>query len=153
MVARTKVFVDNYESCRMMVRVIANMKKSKLPKPTDAELSILRALWECGPSTVRTIWERLNPEHRTGYTTILKLMQIMNEKGLLQRDETERSHVYSACLTQEQTQRQVVGHILERVFGGSAPRLVMQALAGRKATRQELAEIRRLLDEMEGGAK
>jgi len=129
------------------------MRKPKLPKPTDAELSILRALWDCGPSTVRTIWEQLNPEHQTGYTTILKLMQIMFEKGLLRRDETERSHVYHASLTQEQTQRQVVGHVLERVFAGSAPRLVMQALAGRKASREELAEIRRLLDEMEGGAK
>jgi predicted transcriptional regulator len=128
-------------------------KLPKLPKPTDAELSILRALWDCGPSTVRTIWERLNPEHQTGYTTILKLMQIMVEKGLLRRDETERSHVYYASLTQEQTQRQVVGHMLERVFGGSAPRLVMQALAGRKASREELAQIRRLLDELEGGAK
>ena len=136
-----------------MAPITAYMKKSKLPKPTDAELSILRALWDCGPSTVRTIWEQLNPEHQTGYTTILKLMQIMFEKGLLRRDETERSHVYSASLTQEQTQRQVVGHVLERVFAGSAPRLVMQALAGRKASREELAEIRRLLDEMEGGAK
>jgi predicted transcriptional regulator len=129
------------------------MKQSKLPKPTDAELSILRVLWDCGPSTVRKIWEQLNPKHQTGYTTILKLMQIMFEKGLLRRDETERSHVYYASVSQEQTQRQVVGHVLDRVFAGSAPRLVMQALAGRKATREELAEIRRLLDEMEGGAK
>jgi predicted transcriptional regulator len=129
------------------------MKKTKLPKPTDAELSILRVLWDCGPSTVRKIWEQINPEHPTGYTTILKLMQIMLEKGLLGRDETERSHVYYASLTKEQTQRQVVGHVLERAFGGSAPKLVMQALAGRKATREELAEIRRLLDEMEGGAQ
>jgi len=129
------------------------MNKSELPKPTEAELSILRALWDCGPSTVRKIWEQLNPEHPTGYTTILKLMQIMLEKGLLRRDEAERSHVYYASVTREQTQRQVLGHVLERVFGGSAPKLVMQALAGSKATREELAEIRRLIDEMEGGAK
>ncbi|MGO8676405.1 MAG: BlaI/MecI/CopY family transcriptional regulator [Limisphaerales bacterium] len=129
------------------------MKKFKLPKPTEAELSILRALWDNGPSTVRNVWEQLNPEHQTGYTTILKLMQIMFEKGLLRRDETERSHVYSASLSEEQAQRQAVGHVLERVFGGSAPKLVMQALAGRKATREELAEIRRLLDQMEGGAE
>lgn len=136
-----------------MTPVMALMKQSKLPKPTDAELSILRVLWDCGPSTVRKIWEQLNPKHQTGYTTILKLMQIMFEKGLLRRDERERSHVYYASVSEEQTQRQVVGHVLDRVFAGSAPRLVMQALAGRKATREELAEIRRLLDEMEGGAK
>jgi predicted transcriptional regulator len=129
------------------------MKPTKLPKPTDAELAILRVLWDRGPSTVRETWEQLRARQQTGYTTILKLMQIMFDKGLVRRDETERSHVYSASVSQEQTQRQVVGHLLERVFAGSAPKLAMQALAGRKATREELAQIRRLLDEMEGGAK
>ena len=129
------------------------IRKSKIPKPTDTELSILRVLWERGPSTVREVWEQLNPELGTGYTTILKLMQIMFEKGLLARDETTRSHVYRAARSQEQTQREVVGHLLERVFAGSAPKLVMQALAAKKATRAELAEIRRLLDQIEGGAK
>jgi predicted transcriptional regulator len=128
-------------------------KKSRLPKPTDAELSILRVLWERGPSTVREIWEKLSPEQGTGYTTVLKIMQIMFEKGLLARDETTRSHVYRAARSQEQTQREVIGHLLERVFSGSAPKLVMQALATKKATRAELAEIRKLLDEMEGSAK
>lgn len=129
------------------------MKRTKASKPTDAELSILRVLWQRGPSTVREVWEQLNPEQGTGYTTILKLMQIMFDKGLLARDETARSHVYRATRSQEQTQREVIGHLLERVFSGSAPKLVMQALAAKKATRAELAEIRKLLDEMEGSAK
>ncbi len=132
------------------------MSKSRLrqpPKPTEAELGILRVLWERGPSTVREVWERLNPRQRTGYTTVLKIMQIMFEKGLLARDESDRSHVYRAARSEEQTQRQVVGHLLERLFSGSAPRLVMQALAAKKATPAELAEIRKLLDAMEGGKR
>jgi len=129
------------------------MKKSKPTKPTDAELAILRVLWERGPSTVREVWEELNPEQGTGYTTVLKIMQIMFEKGLVARDETVRSHIYRAARSQEQTQREVVGHLLERVFSGSAPKLVMQALAAKRATRADLAEIRKLLDEMEGSAK
>ena len=129
------------------------MSKLKLPKPTEAELAILRVLWERGPSTVREVWERLSPRQRTGYTTVLKIMQIMFDKGLLARDESDRSHVYRAARSREQTQRQVVGHLLDRLFAGSAPELVMQALAARKATPAELAEIRKLLDEMEGRAK
>jgi predicted transcriptional regulator len=129
------------------------MKTTSLPKPTDAEISILRVLWQRGPSTVREIWEQLKPTQQTGYTTVLKLMQIMFEKGLLLRDEAQRSHIYQASVSEDQTQRQVVGHLLERVFAGSTPKLVMQALAAKKATPTELAEIRRLLDEMGGTAK
>jgi predicted transcriptional regulator len=125
----------------------------KPPKPTDAELAILRVLWQRGPSTVREVWEQLSPEQGTGYTTVLKTMQIMCEKRLLARDESDRSHVYQPARTEEQTQRQVVGHLLERLFSGSAPKLVMQALTAKKATPAELTEIRRLLDEMEGGHK
>ena len=125
----------------------------KSPKPTDAELAILRVLWQRGASTVREVWEQLNPKQGTGYTTVLKTMQIMFEKGLLTRDESDRSHVYQVACTKEQTQRQVVGHLLERLFSGSAPKLVMQALAAKKATPAELAEIRKLLDEMEKGRK
>src|ERR1035437_7606740 len=124
-------------------------KPSKPPKPTDAELAILRVLWEQGPSTVRLVWEQLNPKQETGYTNVLKMMQIMCEKGLVTRDESDRSHVYRAARSQEQTQRQVVGHLLERLFSGSAPKLVMQALATKKATPAELAEIRKLLNDME----
>jgi BlaI family transcriptional regulator, penicillinase repressor len=129
------------------------MKRSTPSKPTEAELSILRVLWQGGPSTVREVWEELSPEQGTGYTTVLKLMQIMFEKGLLARDERARSHVYRAARSQEQTQREVVSHLLERVFSGSAPQLVMQALTVKKATPGELSEIRKLLDEMEGGTK
>jgi predicted transcriptional regulator len=110
-------------------------------------------LWQRGPSTVRDVWEQLNPRQETGYTNVLKMMQIMVEKGLVTRDETDRSHVYQAARSEEQTQRQVVGHLLERLFSGSAPKLVMQALASKRATPAELAEIRKLLDEMERGGK
>jgi BlaI family transcriptional regulator, penicillinase repressor len=132
------------------------MSKSRQPhppKPTDGELAILRVLWQRGPSTVRDVWEELNPKQQTGYTTVLKFMQIMVEKGLLARDETDRSHVYRAARSEGQTQRQVLGHLLERLFSGSAPKLVMQALATKRATPAELAEIRKLLDEMERGGK
>ena len=127
--------------------------RPKPPKPTDAELGILRVLWHRGPSTVREVWEQLSPRQGTGYTTVLKLMQIMVEKGLLRRDESDRSHVYQAARSEDQTQRQVVGHLLERLFSGSAPKLVMQALAAKKASPAELKEIRRLLDAMGGGSK
>jgi BlaI family penicillinase repressor len=120
-------------------------------KPTDAELSILRVLWELGPSTVRQVQEALNERRETGYTTVLKLLQIMTEKGLVERDETERTHVYQASLPQEQTQRQLVSDLLDRAFGGSAKQLVLQALATKKASAKEMAEIRRLLDKLEGG--
>lgn len=128
------------------------MTKRNLPKPTDAELAVLRVLWRQGPSTVREVWQHLQHEQRTGYTTVLKIMQIMAAKGLVQRDESARSHVYQPSVSEEQTQRQVVGHLLERVFSGSAPKLVMQALASKRASPAELAEIRKMLDEMEGGA-
>ena len=128
-------------------------RQSKPPKPTDAELAILRVLWQRGASKVREVWEQLSPQQHTGYTTVLKTMQIMCEKGLLARDETDRSHVYRAARSEAQTQRQVVGHLLERLFSGSAPKLVMQALAAKKATPAELAEIRKLLNDMEGGKR
>jgi BlaI family penicillinase repressor len=129
------------------------MKRNKLSKPTEAELAILAVLWQRGPSTVRDVWEQIGTKQGTGYTTALKTMQIMFEKGLLERDERQRSHVYRAALSEDHTQRQVVGHLLERVFAGSAPKLVMHALAGGRATRAELAEIRELLDKMEGNSK
>ncbi len=127
------------------------MAKRLPPKPTDAELGILRVLWELGPCTVRQVQEALNERRETGYTTVLKLLQIMTEKRLVERDETERTHVYRARFAREQTQRQLVGDLLDRAFGGSAKQLVLQALATRKASAKEMAEIRRLLDELEGG--
>ena len=123
----------------------------RLPRPTDGELSVLRVLWSRGPSTVRQVQEVLGPQ--TGYTTVLKFMQIMTEKGLLSRDESQRTHVYVAARPEETTQRQLIGDLLERAFQGSAAKLVMQALSSKRASRQELAEIRRLLDEIEGSPK
>ena len=116
-----------------------------LPRPTDAELAILRVLWERGPCTVRQVHESLLEARDTGYTTTLKLMQIMAEKGLLTRDESLRTHVYSVRLTQDQTQRQLVSDLMNRAFGGSAAALVMQALNAQSATPEELAEIQQLI--------
>jgi len=128
-------------------------KARVLPKPTDGELAILRVLWQRGPSTVRQVMEDLNRNQpgESGYTTILKLLQIMTEKGLVRRDEAERSHVYEAARAEEETQQQLVRHLLDRAFGGAAHKLVMQALAAQPAAAGELAEIRRLLDRIEKG--
>jgi BlaI family penicillinase repressor len=115
-------------------------------KPTASELEILRVLWGRGPSTVREVHEALSEK---GYTTVLKLLQIMTTKGTVRRNETQRAHVYEACLPAEQTKRQLAGDMLQRVFEGSASQLMMHALAGNKASRDEIEEIRRLLDEYE----
>lgn len=123
------------------------------PRPTDAELSILRVLWRRGPSTVRQVHEELARRGSTGYTTVLKLLQIMTEKGLVERDDSERAHVYVAHRSKEQTLGQLVVDLLDRAFEGSASRLVLRALESRPASPEELAEIRRLLDELEGEAK
>ncbi|HXG67466.1 MAG TPA: BlaI/MecI/CopY family transcriptional regulator [Blastocatellia bacterium] len=126
------------------------MARPSLPRPTDNELEILRVLWERGPSTVREVQEALNETKPTGYTTVLKMLQIMTDKGLVRRDEAQRAHVYEARLAQEQTQQQLVQDLLDRVFGGSASRLVLQALATKKkASSAELAEIRQVIDEFE----
>ena len=119
-------------------------------KPTDAELAILAVLWSRGPSTVRQIAEQMGRE--AGYTTILKLLQIMTEKGLVVRDEAARTHIYAAAYTQDQTQRQLVTDLLERAFDGSAAKLVLQALAGRKTSPEELAGIKKLLRAANGPA-
>jgi predicted transcriptional regulator len=116
------------------------------PRPTDAELEILRVLWERGPSTVRQVHELL-ASRETGYTTTLKLMQIMADKGLVTRDESSRTHVYTARASQETTQRQLVNDLVQRAFGGSAAELVLRALASHKTSDRELEEIRRLIDE------
>jgi predicted transcriptional regulator len=129
------------------------MGKPDLPRPTAAELEILRVLWSLGPATVREVHEQLNRTKPAGYTTVLKLMQIMAEKGLVARNEQQRAHVYQAACRQEDTQRQLVGDLVERAFGGSATQLVMQALAAKRASPEELAEIRRILDEFERGAQ
>jgi predicted transcriptional regulator len=120
-------------------------------KPTDAELAILHVLWTHGPSTVRRVAEVLGRE--TAYTTVLKLLQIMTEKGLVCRDESARTHVYAAARSQDQTERLLVADLMNRVFGGSAARLVLQALAARNASPEELAEIRKLIDRHRGGGR
>jgi predicted transcriptional regulator len=117
-----------------------------IPRPTDAELAILRVLWERGPSTVRQVHEVLSRDRPTAYTTALKLLQIMAEKGLVTRDERERTHIYQPRVSEDQTQRQLVRDLLDRAFGGSSSKLVMQALATKRASAEELGEIRRLLD-------
>ena len=129
------------------------MPKPKQPRPTDAELQILRVLWQRGASTVREVYETISKTKPTGYTTVLKFMQIMAEKGLVRRDEEQRAHVYTARVPQEQTQQQMVRDLLRRVFNDSPDQLMMQALASKKASPDELAEIRRLLDEFERGGK
>jgi predicted transcriptional regulator len=118
-----------------------------LPRPTDAELAILRVLWERGPSTVRQVHEVLAGTRDTGYTTTLKLMQIMADKRLVARDESSRTHVYTASMSEAHTQGQLVGDLVDRAFGGSAAALVMRALSTRTTTAEELREIRRLIDE------
>ena len=116
------------------------------PRPTDAELAILRVLWERGPATVREVHESLAGDRATGYTTTLKLMQIMAEKGLVTRDESARTHVYEARASRDRTQRQLVNDLIDRAFGGSAAALVLQALSAQPASDEELVEIRRLID-------
>jgi predicted transcriptional regulator len=117
--------------------------------PTDSELEILRVLWSHGPSTVRDVHVVLSKNRQIGYTGTLKLMQNMAEKGLVVRDETQRSHIYSTSIREEQTQRRLVKDLLMSAFSGSADKLVMQALAAKKVTAEELSEIRRMLDELE----
>jgi BlaI family transcriptional regulator, penicillinase repressor len=125
------------------------MAKQNQPRPTDAELAILRVLWNRGPSTVRDVYEELKRDKDVGYTTFLKFMQIMAEKGLVRRDEDQRAHLYESMVPKESTQRQLVGDLLNRAFGGSALELVMQALSAKRATPAEIEQIRRMLDQYE----
>jgi BlaI family penicillinase repressor len=118
-------------------------------KPTASELEILRILWTRGPSTVREVHDSMKEKREMGYTSVLKFLQIMTAKGTVRRNETQRAHVYEACLPAEQTKRQLAGDMLQRVFEGSASQLMMHALAGRKASREEIEELRRTLDEYE----
>ena len=126
---------------------------NQTPKPTESELEILQILWQHGPTTVRFVNEQLNQRKEVGYTTTLKIMQIMAEKGLVKRNEESRSHIYEANVTEEATQKHMLDKFLDLTFRGSASKLVMQALGNHKATRAELDEIRKLIDKMEGGAK
>jgi predicted transcriptional regulator len=122
------------------------MTRTSAPRPTDAELAILRILWDRGPSTVRQVHDILGLERQAAYTTALKLLQIMTEKGLVERDERDRTHIYRARLSEETTQRQLVRDLADRAFGGSASKLVMQALATKRASAEELRDIRKAID-------
>ncbi len=126
------------------------MARGKTSRPTDRELTILRILWNNGPSTVRQVNEAMNADGSTGYTTTLKLMQIMTDKGLLRRDDSQFKHIYKPALTEAKAQKQLVGDMLERAFSGSAEKLVMRALSAKKISAMELARIRKMLDEFEG---
>ncbi len=122
------------------------MARSRLQRPTDVELEILKVLWDRGPSTVREVHEVVTGARETGYTTILKMLQIMARKGLVERDEDQKAHVYRAVEARDQTQRLLVNDLVDRAFDGSAAGLVLHALGSKRATANELAEIRRLLD-------
>ena len=126
------------------------MAEANLPKPTEAELEILKVLWRRGAGTVREVYEELSRAKEMGYTTVLKFMQIMAEKGLVVRDETERAHVYTARVPQQETQQQIVGDLLHRVFEGSAAQLVMQALSSKQTSAEDLQAIKQMLREFEG---
>jgi len=126
------------------------MSQETPQKPTASELEILRVLWVRGPSTVREVYEALREQKSLGYTTVLKLLQIMTAKGTVRRNEDQRAHVYEACQPAEETKRQLVGDVLHRVFEGSASELMIHALEGRRTSKKELDELRRLLDEYEG---
>jgi BlaI family penicillinase repressor len=123
------------------------------PRPTDAELEILTVLWSRGPSTVREVHENINKRKLVQYSTVLKFMQIMAEKGLVRRNEKQRAHVYEAAQPREWTQQRLAGDLLQRAFGGSSKNLLMGALSARRASKQELAELRKILDDYEKGAK
>src|SRR5436190_11691396 len=127
------------------------MNQRNLPNPTPAELEILRYLWEKGPSSVRDVFDEITRKREVAYTTALKTLQVMHEKGLVSRKEVGKGHEYSAVYSQETTQKNLVDDLLDRAFGGAAQKLVLQALSTRKSSPSELAEIRRFLDELDKG--
>jgi len=127
--------------------------KPKIPQPTDAELEILQVLWENGPTTVRFVNDRLNEKKNVGYTTTLKIMQIMNDKGILNRRKKERTHVYSPALEEVETQSLLLDKLLRNAFSGSASKLIMQALGGRRTSAKELKEIKELITKLEKNQK
>ncbi|SHI60310.1 Predicted transcriptional regulator [Hymenobacter daecheongensis DSM 21074] len=125
------------------------MSKSPLPKPTESELEILQVLWRQGPATVRAVNDELSRKRDIGYTTTLKLLQLMLDKGLVLRDDDSRTHVYRAAVREEETQGVLLDRFVEAAFGGSAMKLVMQALGNRRTSKEELQQIRTLLNDME----
>jgi BlaI family transcriptional regulator, penicillinase repressor len=136
-------------------KIMRRAKVKPPPRPTDVELAILSVLWRHGPGSVREVLNHYNEGRGdpAGYTTVLKMLQIMSDKGLVERDDSRRPQVYSARLSEEQTQRQLLSDLLERAFGGSAKKLVLQALAGREASEKELSQIESILDRLEGSSE
>jgi BlaI family penicillinase repressor len=139
----TKIFVDNHEGFRTL-GTMTLPKRTRVARPTRAELAVLAALWRLGPSTVRAVLAELEPG--TGYTTALKIMQLMLAKGLLRREVAGRSHVYRAAVPEAQTLRQIAGDLLDRAFAGSSRKLLVAALSARRASAEELDEMRQLID-------
>ncbi|WP_276498533.1 BlaI/MecI/CopY family transcriptional regulator [Pontibacter litorisediminis] len=129
------------------------MTLPQIPKPTESELEILQVLWQHGPSTVRFVHEELSKNKEVGYTTTLKIMQLMTEKNMLEADKSSRSHIFKPLLQEEDTQQQLLSRFLDTAFRGSASKLVMQALGNSRTSKEELDEIRNLLDKLEGGTK
>lgn len=125
--------------------------KKQIPKPTDAELEILSVLWEHGASTVRFVNEQLNERREVGYTTTLKILQIMSEKGLVTRNTEGRTHIYEPAFGQDMIQDQLINKLVETAFGGSSQKLVLQALGNSKSSREELAAIKKFIQKLEGG--
>ncbi len=124
------------------------MAATKYIKPTESELEILQVLWTRGLASVREVHEELSQNKDVGYTTTLKLMQIMNEKGLVKRDDSVKTHIYQAAVSREKTQKHLLGKMIDGLFGGSPTQLVLQALGSHKASEQELEEIQQLLDNL-----
>jgi BlaI family transcriptional regulator, penicillinase repressor len=140
--------IDNIRNASYIARMT-----NPTPVPTNSELEILNVLWRRGPSTVRTVHEQVGAKRDIGYTTVLKLMQLMAEKGLVERDESERSHVYAAAVPEKKIKKHLVSEMMDRVFEGSAASLVMQALSSKKASKEEIEQIRELLDRQSRGER
>ena len=141
----------SYEMFRNNINQVIMMQENVIKKPTDAELEILSVLWEFGPTTVRFVNDQLNKRREVGYTTTLKMLQIMSEKGLVSREMDGRTHIYSAMISQEKIQGKLLDRLLETAFGGSAQKLVMQALGNHSSSKEELEEIKKLISRLEGG--
>lgn len=152
MLGNTNLFVyiclrnDSYTGSKTVY-----MENNKLPQPTESELEILQTLWQHGPCTVRFVNEELNKQREIGYTTTLKLMQIMLEKGLVSRNTESRTHIYQAVVSESHTQKQLLTKFMDKAFRGSAASLVMQALGNHKASKRELEEIKALIEQIESG--
>jgi BlaI family penicillinase repressor len=138
-------FIENVS----LERRLLQMPRKPSSQPNDVELAILRVLWERGPCSVRVVHESLQSSRDAGYTSTSKMMQVMYDKGLLKRDETKRPHLYRTAVPEKQTQRQILGHLIQQVFGGSARKLVLRAVESWRIRGDELAEIRELLNKLE----